>query len=212
MGGFSSMPRKLKRRHGQGDLHFITFSCYERRQLLGTVRARNLFVKILGEVRNRCGSLLVGYVVMPEHVHLLISEPGKGNFAQLVQVLKQRVSRAMRARKRRAPGQLTLNFPSPDGELRRFWQRRYYDFNVYSANKLQEKLEYIHANPTQRKLVTHPGDWPWSSWIFYARGEGLLKIDPLRTTRERTAKKQSEERPTLSKTERVGHPRLFTSR
>jgi len=88
------MPRKLKRRHGQGDLHFITFSCYERRQLLGTVRARNLFVKILGEVRNRCGSLLVGYVVMPEHVHLLISEPGKGNFAQLVQVLKHFKCRA----------------------------------------------------------------------------------------------------------------------
>ena len=97
------MPRNLKRRHGRGDFHFITFSCYERRPLLATVRARNLFVKILGEVRNRCGSLLVGYVVMPEHVHLLFSEPTKGNLAQLVQVLKQRVSRAMRARKRRSP-------------------------------------------------------------------------------------------------------------
>ncbi len=97
------MPRNLKRRHGRGGFHFITFSCYERRPLLATVRARNLFVKILGEVRNRCGSLLVGYVVMPEHVHLLFSEPTKGNLAQLVQVLKQRVSRAMRARKRRSP-------------------------------------------------------------------------------------------------------------
>ena len=67
------MPRKLKRRHGRGDFHFITFSCYERRPLLATVRARNLFVKTLGEVRNRFGSLLVGYVVMPEHVHLLLT-------------------------------------------------------------------------------------------------------------------------------------------
>ena len=171
------MPRKLKRHHGQGDLHFITFSCYERRPLLGTVKARNLFVKILGEVRSRCGSLLVGYVVMPEHVHLLLSEPRKGNLAQLVQVLKQRVSRAIRARKRRVPGQLTLNFPNTTGELRRFWQRRYFDFNVYSAKKLREKLEYIHANPIQRKLVAHPRDWPWSSWAFYACGKGLLKID-----------------------------------
>jgi putative transposase len=206
------MPRKLKRHHGQGDLHFITFSCYERRQLLSTVRARNLFVKILGEVRNRCGSQLLGYVVMPEHVHLLISEPEKGNLAQIVQVLKQRVSRAMRARKRRTPGQLPLNFPGLAGELRRFWQRRYFDFNVYSANKLREKLQYIHANPIHRKLVTHPRDWPWSSWGFYAYGEGLLKIDPLRNSLERAQKKRSEERPTLSKTERVGHPRLLTSR
>jgi putative transposase len=162
-------------------LHFITFSCYERRSLLGTVRARTLFLKTLGEVRNRCGSLLVGYVVMPEHVHLLLSEPRKGNLAQLVQVLKQRVSRAMRARKRRAKGQLTLNFPNAAGELRRFWQRRYYDFNVYSAKKWREKLEYMHANPIQRKLVAHPRDWPWSSWSFYARGEeGPLKIDPMK--------------------------------
>lgn len=122
----------------------------------------------------------MGYVVMPEHVHLLLSEPRKGNLAQLIQVLKQRVSRAMRARKRRSPGQLTLKFPNTTGELRRFWQRRYYDFNVYSAKKMREKLEYMHANPIQRKLVTHPKEWPWSSWSFYALSEqGLLKIDPM---------------------------------
>jgi putative transposase len=204
------VPRNLRRHHGQGDLHFITFSCYERRQLLGTVRARNLFVKILGEVRIRFRSLLVGYVVMPEHVHLLISEPEKGNLVQLVQVLKQRVSRAMRARKRRAPGQLPLHFPNAPSELRRFWQRRYYDFNVYSAKKLQEKLEYIHANPIHRKLVTHPRDWPWSSWTFYAGGEGLTKIDLLKNTWTRKEKRKAEEQPTLSKTERVGHPPFFT--
>jgi putative transposase len=189
------MPRKLKRHHGHGDFHFITFSCYERRALLGTVRARNLFVKTLEEVRNHRGSLLVGYVVMPEHVHLLVSEPRKGNLAQLVQVLKQRVSRAMRARKRRSLGQLTLKFPNTTGELRRFWQRRYYDFNVYSTKKMREKLEYIHANPIQRKLVTHPRDWPWSSWSFYALSEqGLLKIDSLagfQASIEKNAEKNS---------------------
>jgi putative transposase len=206
------MPRKLKRNHGHGDLHFITFSCYERRPLLNTVRARNLFVKTLGEVRHRCGSVLVGYVVMPEHVHLLISEPEKGGIAQLVQVLKQRVSRAMRGRKRRTFNQLVLNFPHPVGELRRFWQRRYFDFNLYTAKKLQEKLNYIHANPVQRRLVKHPGDWPWSSWSFYVHGEGLLKMDPLGNSGARAEKKPSKEVPTLSKTERVGHPPLFTSR
>jgi hypothetical protein len=55
--------------------------------------------------------------------------------------------------------------------------RRYYDFNVYTRAKLKEKLEYMHANPVKEKLVAHPREWPWSSWTFYATGEGLLKMD-----------------------------------
>jgi putative transposase len=47
------MPKNLKRYYGKGDLHFITFSCYRRLALLGTVRARNVFVKALGEVRKK---------------------------------------------------------------------------------------------------------------------------------------------------------------
>lgn len=69
------MPTGLKRRYGQGHLHFITCSCYRRLPLLRSVRVRNIFVQILGEVRDRYGFALVGYVVMPEHIHLLISEP-----------------------------------------------------------------------------------------------------------------------------------------
>jgi putative transposase len=57
------MPKGLRRHYGQGDLHFITFSCYERRPVLETVRAGNLFVKMLKEVRQRYGFLLVGYVL-----------------------------------------------------------------------------------------------------------------------------------------------------
>ncbi|MGB7847493.1 MAG: hypothetical protein WBL63_17910 [Candidatus Acidiferrum sp.] len=61
----------------------------------------------------------------------------------------------------------------------RFWERRYYDFNVYTRRKLREKLEYMHANPVVEKLVKHPRDWPWSSWSYYAIGEGILPIDTM---------------------------------
>jgi len=67
--------------------------------------------------------------------------------------------------------------PEEEGELRRFWQRRYYDFNVYSRKKLAEKLAYRHANPVEERLAGPPRDWPWSSWSFYETGEGILKID-----------------------------------
>lgn len=72
------MPKGLTRRYGQGHLHFITCSCYRRLPLFASARAKNLFVEIPGEVRDRYGFVLVGYVVMPEHIHLLISEPAKG--------------------------------------------------------------------------------------------------------------------------------------
>jgi REP element-mobilizing transposase RayT len=69
----------LRRFYGRRDLHFVTFSCYRRRPYLGTAGARNRFVRILDEVRQRHAFALLGYVVMPEHVHLLIGEPAKGN-------------------------------------------------------------------------------------------------------------------------------------
>ena len=158
----------LQRRYGQGDLHFITFSCVERRPLLGTPAARDCFVLILAEVRNRYGFRLVGYVVMPEHVHLLMSEPRKDNPSRAMQVLKQRVSIAL----------LRKNSDDEKRTEEHFWQRRFYDFNVYSGKKLTEKLNYMHMNPLNRKLVTDLRDWPWSSWSHYSNmGSGLISID-----------------------------------
>jgi REP element-mobilizing transposase RayT len=80
------MPSGLKRRYGLRHLHFITCSCYRRLPLLASARAKNSFVKILGEVRDRYGFALVGYVVMPEHIHRLISEPPKGTPSTVLQV------------------------------------------------------------------------------------------------------------------------------
>jgi putative transposase len=193
------MPKNLKRITGRGDLHFITFCCYQRRPLLASPRARNLVVQILKEVRARYHFALVGYVVMPEHIHLLMSESPCAAPSTILQVFKQRLSRRLR-RKRRAPaGQLTLQFPMQQAMPRRFWQRRYYGFNVYSAAKVIEKLHYMHANPVKERFVKHPGDWPWSSWCSCYRGEGLLEIDPWTQPARASELNPSEERPTLCK-------------
>ena len=160
------MPKRLKRRYGQGHLHFITCSCYRRLPLFAAVRSKNVFVKILGEVRDRYKFSLAGCVVMPEHVHLLISEPAKGTPSTIMQVLKQRVSRRLRRKTVTATRQLRLRFHTSDHLLRTFWQPRFYDFNVWSQRKFIEKLQYMHMNPVKRKLVVHPKDWPWSSFSF----------------------------------------------
>lgn len=172
------MPKGLHRHYGRGDLHFVTFSCYQRLPLLGTVRARNVFVEELRRVRQEYGFLLVGYVVMPEHVHLLMSEPKKGTPSTVLQMLKQRVSRILRKKHPASKGQLPPVFPQFVSKLPQFWQPRFYDFNVYTHEKKNEKLEYMHANPVTRGLVKHPKDWPWSSFCFHAKGEaGLVEID-----------------------------------
>jgi putative transposase len=175
------MANKLIRIYRRGHLHFITFSCYRRVPFLRSVRARIIFVQMLDEVRDRYGFSLVGYVIIPEHIHLLIGEPAKGTPSTVIQVLKQRVSRRLRRKRRAATRQLNLNFASADDSLPRFWQRRFYDFNVWSLKKRVEKLHYMHMNPPKRKLVDHPKDWPWSSFSFYAHPEhGLIRVDPVR--------------------------------
>jgi putative transposase len=161
--------------------------------LFASVRSKNVFVKILDEVRDRYGFLLAGYVVMPEHVHLLISEPARETPSTVMQVLKQRVSRRLRrqTRKRTTAAQLNLLFGRVDHSLPQFRQPRFYDFrvrallgarrkNVWSQKKFVEKLQYMHLNPLKRKLVAHPKDWPWSSFSFYTNKDpGLVRIDPI---------------------------------
>src|SRR5271165_6263848 len=143
------MPRGLRLYQQSRCLHFLTFSCYRRLPFLASPRARDLFKRALEQARVRYGFYVAGYVVIPEHVHLLMSEPERGTLASAVQAIKQSVSRKL------------------IGDNEHFWQARYYDFNVWTARKRIEKLRYIHRNPVKRGLVDKPEDWPWSSFRNY---------------------------------------------
>ena len=118
-------------------------------------------------------------MVMPEHVHLLIGEPKQGTPTTVVHSLKLRVSKRMRGRKRKQDAsQSSLALQEEGLKLPQFWQKRFYDFNVYSAAKRREKLEYMRPNPVTRKLVKDPKDWVWSSYSSYSgRGTPLVEID-----------------------------------
>ncbi len=171
------LPRKnrLERRYGLGHLHFITCSCYRRLPFFASGRRRDVFLKTLREVRDRYDFALLGYVVMPEHVHLLISEPNVGTPSVAMQVLKQRVSRALRRRPKKSPAsQMRFWKETPLSNHPRFWQRRFYEFNVWSFRKKNEKLNYMHFNPVRRGLVDHPKSWDWSSYRFYMIGGPVL--------------------------------------
>jgi len=174
VGDHPTMPWGLKRYYGAGDLHFITFSCYRRIPLLHSPRRRDLFLKVLEEMRLSYRFVAIGYVVMPEHVHVLISEPLRGTPSTVIQAVKLSFLQRLLRRSVRRSSQLLLwqNRPA------HFWQRRFYDFNVNTPHKEIEKLRYMHRNPVKRGLVEEPDQWRWSSFRSYAYKEpGPVKIN-----------------------------------
>jgi putative transposase len=170
------MPAGLHRTYGAHHLHFITCSCHHRLPNLRTARSRDRFLSILEETRQRYRFVVVGYVVMPEHFHLLMNEPEVGTPSTVMQVLKQRTAHALlRKRKRTNPRQQLL---FAETERLPFWQARFYDFNVWTTKKRVEKLRYMHRNPVKRGLVESPEQWRWSSYRFYLSAEaGLVQVN-----------------------------------
>jgi len=162
------MPSRLKRFQNTGQSHFVTFCCYHRRSLFASATNRRAFEFALERVRRSFQLRVYGYVVMPDHVHLLLSEPQRQTLADALKSLKQGVSRRL-----------------IDG-TEHFWQKRYYDFNVRNYPQFVEKLRYIHRNPVKAGLCERPEDWGWSSFGHYATGcEGRVEIESEWTARRR---------------------------
>jgi putative transposase len=193
------MPWGLKRYDGTGSLHFITCSCYRRQPFLSTPARRDLLLAVLERMRESYQFVVIGYVIMPEHFHLLMSEPQIENTSTVMQALKLSFARKLLRKQNpdysrrvrsgcegpsppRVPHfSRTLREVGPlalDSNPNHIWTRRYYDFNVWSQRKEVEKLRYMHRNPVARGLVQVPEDWLWSSFRSYAYGEvGTVRIN-----------------------------------
>jgi putative transposase len=154
------MPSGLKRFQNAESLHFITFSCFHRFPLLDAPGARETVEAVLEATRARHQARVYAYVLMPEHVHLLVNEPPRIVLAQFLKAVKQITSRRLR------------------GARAKFWQDRYYDSNVRGEKARSEVIRYIHRNPVERGLVAKPDEWPWSSFRHYATGvTGAVEIE-----------------------------------
>jgi len=122
----------------------------------------------LERVRRTFGLPVYGYAVMPEQVHLLLSEPQQNTPADALKSLQQGVSRRLIA------------------DALHFWQKRYYDFHVRNYPQFVEKLRYIHRNPVKAGLCERPEEWEWSSFRHYATGyDGRVDIESEWTARKR---------------------------
>ena len=188
----------FKRHFGPGQLQFLTSSTYRRARLFesdrmaGAERSSALrwtFVEVLGRLRTQMGFLLIGWVLMPDHFHLLIKPEPAESTSRIMQELKKRTAQSILSalsENQHVPwcGKMLARLRLPptvhaDSQFR-VWQRRYYPFGVYSEKKRLEKLNYMHHNPVKQGLVSSPDEWLWSSFRFYYLNDSsVLRMDRL---------------------------------
>ncbi|MCA9076746.1 MAG: transposase [Planctomycetaceae bacterium] len=178
-------PRKFKRCqrfNDQGHAHALTFSCFRQQQFLVKERSCQWLIEAISEAREKHEFHLWAYVIMPEHVHLLIwpTVPDY-SISRILTSIKLPVTRRALAYVR----QSALDFLpkmhdlQPNGkEAYRFWQRGGgYDRNITEPTTVWSEIEYFHANPVRRKLCERPEDWKYSSAATYAGQNGPITID-----------------------------------
>ncbi len=128
-------------------------------------KTRLLFLKHLEQVRQKYDLKLYGYVIMLEHIHLVLYPPPDSKLGLIIREIKSKMAREYFSK--------YCNIDTR--EKRVFWQKRCYDHNCRSTDIVREKIEYCHKNLVNRGLVNDPGDWKWSSYNYY-HGETEVPI------------------------------------
>ena len=160
---------RLRHYDNLGTARFITFSCYRGKQFLANRPAKALLIKHLNGTRKKHRFKLWAYVIMPEHVHLVMLPPDEMKMGLVIREIKSLTAREYFA--------LT---PGKRSEKRVFWKKRCYDHNCRSEASVMEKIAYCHKNPVVRGLVAKPENYQWSSYNWYRGMEGVpLAMDEI---------------------------------
>ena len=132
---------------------------------------RDIVQEYVAAERAACKFLLFGYVVMPDHLHMLMA-PFRAGLQAGMHCLKMRTGRRIRRIR---------------GESGPFWQPRYFDFILRRVGDFWDKLQYIHENPVHAKLAASPEEWPWSSASHYVKKSENGMIDGVDLPAERSS-------------------------
>ncbi len=161
---------KLKHYDNDGRARFVTFCTHRRLPLLTNRRFRRIVVEAIDEHCAAHGFSVLGYVIMPEHVHLVLWPPEVMAVGSVVGEIKRSAAKEilnhLDAADSRVLNQLMVMRSSVSRRV--VWQRRCYDHNCRSESSVWDKVEYCHRNPVERGLVRKAEDWEWSSCRWYA--------------------------------------------
>jgi putative transposase len=164
-----------------GEPHELTFSCFNRRKFLCKDRTRKFFVRAVKMARSTHEFHLWAYVIMPEHVHMIVFPTReKYDMSAIQKPIKQSVSgKAINYLKQENPGTLKLLETGLKKEPYHFWMAGGgYDRNVITYPALKHKVNYAHNNPVRRGLVDEPSAWKWSSFNEWQKPcSGPLSLD-----------------------------------
>jgi putative transposase len=169
----------MKRRPSFTDARFLTFSCYRCLQLMGNPLIRDHFAKCLERGHQKFGFIIIAWVAMPEHAHLMIRPaPGENDIVEPLAWLKRECAKEVIARWRLMTAPILKKITDKDGKPH-FWQHGGgHDRNIWSHKEMTEKVGYIHKNPVTRGLVQKADDWEWSSARWYnGRRDGIVVVD-----------------------------------
>ena len=176
-----------KRHYHPGHLQFITTSTYRRGKLFASDRLRGDFVEVLRRLRQETGFRLIGWVLMPEHFHLLIKCEPADSISSILQELKRQTAfRVLKGLQengqypwcRQMLARLTLPADRPRRIKLSCLAKAILSLQRSQRTKTLEKLNYMHGNPVKRGLVSSPDQWPWSSFRFYYLNDSsILSMD-----------------------------------
>ena len=170
----------LRHYEGDGRARFVTFGIHKQLPLLTNSHARNAVVSAIMIVRNKYNFKLLGYVIMPEHIHLVLVPQEDDRIGRLIGHIKR--ESAVRILDRliadNSPLLKKLKVIRNGVEKHALWQRRCYDHNCRTVESVREKINYCHNNPVRRGLVTDPASWRWSSYRWYCgMADVVLEVD-----------------------------------
>ena len=160
--------------------HELTFSCYKRLPLLNRDRTRRWLIEALHDSREKQSFELWAYVIMPEHVHvLLFPQDPTYQIKRVLQSIKQPVMRrALNYLRQTNPAWIERLRPSSGAQPHFLQPGGGYDRNATQPETAWKIVDYIHLNPVKRGLVGHAAEWAWSSARWYeGQGEILLPMD-----------------------------------
>ncbi len=155
--------------------HFLTFSTYQRRRFLDSAEPRDIVLEVLQQCLLAHRAHCAGFVVMPNHVHAVVWGGEAFSISRFVQIWKKTSSYRLKRFFHRELERYASLCPTESP----IWQARYYDFNIDTEEKLQEKLTYMHHNPLASGLTETVLGWDWSSVRYYELGEAAgVSITP----------------------------------
>lgn len=138
--------------------YFVTTKCWQGRHIFQVPEVAEILLRSLLDYRNRKAYLLHEFVLMPDHLHLMLTPAETTSLEKALQLIKGGSSH--RIHKERS-------------HRMQIWQEGFYDWTIRDYNDWQTKLEYIRTNPVRAKLVVKPQDWPYSS------ASGRFELDPI---------------------------------